>query len=538
MKKPALLAVIFLLAVSPGASTGGWPGPAANLSGTAAASPKIAVLEFAAPQSDAPYYRIRFPFEVKKGRVQVSELSLNGARVRSFLIFSQGKPVPPASGLEPGAYDVVLDYAWSGGKDYSATLDYVTEGGPKLRRSEVKGISPREGGIPGGEEGFYRLYTVEEPAGLERRDETAVLIVTAPRDELEGAALIIYDGNRAVPFEVIESAESAAPEKSGAGRPATISRKIILQLSAAPREKRRLLVLKGESPEQPAEKIRLTGEGLGRTVRTPQLTIELSPKSGQVNTLEASNPAVRISNKVGVIHWNPDVFVQGLAWDHSFDWNPPAAFAERAGSLVYVNSRMGPLPRIPGVRLEVKYTVEAGTPYFISETRLAFEKDLGVIAVRNDEMVVDRELFDSLIYKDKDGGLVRLPLKEKEGLPNGLVHCAPADLDWVGLVNTAQGHGFFSLRLNAADGNFKVPGLFPLKAGTCFYAPSDGSYVYWVRPLVYTWADYFTNTLDAFVAEGSFFYEKNAYGVWRVTDDLAARLDELVLKLRNPLRVY
>jgi hypothetical protein len=538
VKKPALLAVLFFLAVGPGAVTGGRPGPAPDPSAPASAPPKSPALEFTAPQPDAPCYRIRFPFEVKTRVVRVGDLSLNGNRVRSFLIFSQGKPVPPASGLEPGVYDVVIDYAWSGGKSYAASLQYLPEGGSKPRRSEVKGVSPREGGIPGGEEGFYRLYTIEEPAGLERRDETAALTVTAPRDVLEGAGLIIFDGGRAVPFEVVESGEPAPSEKGGAGRPATVSLKIILQLSAAPRERRPLLVLKGESPAQPAGNVRLTGEGLGKTVSTPHLTIELSPKSGQVNTLEASDPAVRISNTVGVIHWNPDVFVQGLAWDHSFDWNPPASFAERTGRLVYVNSRKGPLPRIPGVRLEVKYTVEAGTPYFISETRLDFEKDLGVIAVRNDEMVVDRELFDSLIYKDKDGGLVSLPLKEREGLPNGLVHCAPADLDWVGLVNTAEGHGFFSLRINAADGNFEVPGLFPLKAGTCFYAPSDGSYVYWVRPLVYTWADYFTNTLDAFVPKGSFYYEKNAYGVWRVTDDLAPMLDELVLKLRKPLRVY
>jgi len=94
------------------------------------------------------------------------------------------------------------------------------------------------------------------------------------------------------------------------------------------------------------------------------------------------------------------------------------------------------------------------------------------------------------------------------------------------------------LRINAADGNLEVPGPFPLKTGTCFYAPSDGNYVYWVRPLIYTWADFFTNTLHALVPKGSFFYEKNAYGVWRVTDDLAQRLDELLVKLKNPLRVY
>jgi hypothetical protein len=40
------------------------------------------------------------------------------------------------------------------------------------------------------------------------------------------------------------------------------------------------------------------------------------------------------------------------------------------------------------------------------------------------------------------------------------------------------------------------------------------------------------------VPKGSFFYEKNAYGVWGVSDNLAERLDGLLMKLKNPLRVY
>ncbi len=502
-----------------------------------AASPKAPAIEFTAPRFDAPYYRVRFPFEVRKEKAGIRDLSLNDARVRSYLIFKQGKPADANAFLEPGVYDVVLDYAWSSGKTYAASLLYQTEGSPKLKKYQVKGISPGEGGIPGGEEGFYRAYTVEEEAGLARAGETVALTVTAPVDELKGASLVIFDGSRAVPFEVTAGGESTTTEKAAATHPSTITHKIVLRLSAAAHEKKWLLVLKGKSPEPPGD-IRLSGDGLGKTVRTPHLTLELSPRSGQINSIEWSDPAVRLYNNAGVIHWNPDVYVQGLGWDHSFDWNPPPSFEDRAGSLVYVNSRKGPLPHIPDVLLEVKYTVEAGSPYFISETRLRFEKDLGVIAVRNDEMVVYKELFDSLIYKDKSGGLVKLPLKEKEGFPFGLVHTAPADADWVGLMNSAQGYGFFSLRITAAEGNLELPGPFPLKAGTCFYAPSDGNYVYWVRALIYTWADFFTNTLHSFVPKGSFFYEKNAYGIWRITPDLAQRLDDSVMKLKSPLRVY
>jgi hypothetical protein len=112
------------------------------------------------------------------------------------------------------------------------------------------------------------------------------------------------------------------------------------------------------------------------------------------------------------------------------------------------------------------------------------------------------------------------------------------DVDWVGLLNSKQGYGFFSLRLNAADGNFAVTGRFLHKAGTYFYAPAEGNYVYWVRPLIYTWADFTTNNLHAFVPRGSFFYEKNAYGVWRLADEWPRTLDTWLQKLKNPLRVF
>jgi hypothetical protein len=505
---------------------------------TLAAAAGAITPNFQAPSLEAPCYRIHFVLEVKDDKTQITGVVLNGTRVSSFLVLNQGKAVEPSSPLEKGAYDVLLDYAWSSGKKYAATLFYQTQGRNRPAKYEVKGTSPEAGGIPGGQEGFYRIYTVEEEAGLERRQETVALTLTAPNDQLAGAGLVIFDRGQPVPYEIIGQGESVPNEKVAATDPVTMTYKIVLRLDAAARERRWLLVVKGANPAETPQDIRLSGEGLGKTIRTPRLSIEFSPESGQVDSIEASEPAVTLRNRAGVIHWNPDVFVDGLYWDHSFNWNPPAAFEEKAGGLVYINSRRGPMPHIRDVFLDIRYTIDAAAPYFISETRLDFKKDIGVIAARNDEMVLDRELFDSLLYRDKTGGLVKLPLKEMEGAPNGLAHVAPPDLDWVGLVNTVKGYGFFSLRVEATNGNLELPGAFLHKAATCFYAPSEGSYVYWVRPLVYTWADYFTNRFHSFVPKGSFFYEKNAYGVWRMTQDLPRRLDELVLKLRHPLRIY
>jgi hypothetical protein len=190
------------------------------------------------------------------------------------------------------------------------------------------------------------------------------------------------------------------------------------------------------------------------------------------------------------------------------------------------------------VALEVRYAVDAGHSYFLSETLLTVGKDLGVIAVRNDEMVLYKDLFDGLMYRDKDGKVVTMPLREMPESPFGLAHIAPPDIPWTGLVNSKEGYGFFSLRLEAAASSLGPAGDFLHKAGTYFYAPSDGDYVYWVRPLLYTWGDYKTNNLLTFLPKGSFFYEKNAYILLRLDDKTPQELDTLLRKLRNPLRVF
>ena len=497
-----------------------------------------AAADFHAPSFDEPYYRIRFPFEVKTGKVMAQAILLNEEKVGLFLIFKNGKNIASTTPLEKGIYDFALDYAWAGGKNYQITLLYQPENSKKPKKFEIKATSPRAGGIPGGNEGFYRIYKVEEEIGLARKDEISTLTLTAPASEIETAALVIFDGSREIPYQILEKKGSQPPENVSSNHPVTLTYKLAFPIDAAAYEKKMLLILKGKSQTTAAKNFVLTGDGLGKTVKGSKLGLEFHPQSGQINTIESYEAGVKLYNKAGVIHWNPDVFIPGIAWEHSFDWNPPLSFEEKEGEFLYLNLRKGPLARIEGVMLEVKYTLEANAPYFISETLLNFEKDLGVIAVRNDEMVCSKELLDSLMYQDKKQEIVKMPLQEKGGFPFGLVHIAAEDLDWVGLVNTKQGFGFFSLRLNSAVANFEIPGSFLHKPGTYFYAPSDGNYVYWVRPLIYTWADFTTNNLLSFVPKGSFFYEKNAYIVLRLGDDLPQRLDTLLKKLRHPLRVF
>jgi len=508
------------------------------LAAAATAAPG-AGLRFESPTFENPRYAIRLVHMIETGPVTVSEVRLNGAPFATVLIFRDGRPVDRSKPLGPGSYDVVLDHAWASGKKYTVSLVHDGASRPETATADYSGMSPAKGGVPPGcDEGFARAYRVSEEAGLARSAEVCCLTLTARSSDIGEANLRLFDGAMEIPFQVLDRRGSAPPQSVSASNPPTVTFKLAFSLDSAANGKKALLVFKGKAEKRPPGDLVLSGEGLGKTLRSSGLVLQFHPQSGQVLAIEYPKEKVRLWNKAGVIHWNPDVFIPGLAWDHSFDWNPPEAFEERAGGLVYASSRRGPMPHIRDVDLEVRYEVSAGHSYFISETRLTFGKDLGVIAVRNDEMVLYKELFDSLMYRDKDGRVVTLPLRELPEAPFGLAHIAPLDIPWAGLVNTKEGYGFFSLRILAAASGLGPAGDFGHKAGTYFYAPSDGDYVYWVRPYLYTWGDYATNNLLTFVPKGSSFYEKNAYVLLRLTGRTPGELDALLRKLRDPLRVF
>jgi len=463
---------------------------------------------------------------------------LNRQEVKNYIVFQAKEKIDKTKPLKRGTYQIVIDYAWRSKKDYSVTLDLVRYKSLKHQIKEIKGRSPESGGILGSLEGFYRVYQIEEPIGLERIKEICSMVITAPKSEIEEGIFQVFDNGLEIPYQILEKKESNPSEKAVPDHPTTVSYKIAFPLTVEAGGKKLITVLKGEHGFQTEKNFVITGEGLGKTVQTDWIKINFHPQSGQINTIDFLKEGLSLYNKAGVIHWNPDVFVPGLAWDHSFDWNPPEIFEEINGNFLYLNSRKGFLPRIKDVWLEVKYIIEIDSPYFISETLLSFNNDLGVIAVRNDEMVLFKELFDSFILKTKEGKVVRGALKEKEGVPFGLIHNTWEDVDWVGLVNSRQGYGFFSLRIKELHANLDASGDFLYRPGTYFYAPSDGNYVYWVRPLIYTWADYMTNNLLTFVPKGSLFYEKNAYIGLKLTPDTEEKLNLLLTKLRNPLKVF
>ncbi len=373
---------------------------------------------------------------------------------------------------------------------------------------------------------------------MERLGEICTLTFAVAKKDSENRGFILADGPRQIHFQILGIREAVPPEKSASTHPVTLTYKIAFPLNMSPYQQKLLLLLKGRRDREQKKGFMIEGQGIGKTIKNGLLSLEFHPQSGQINLIENLMEGIKLFNEAGVIHWNPGVHIPGIAWDHSFNWNPAPSFDEIVGEYLYISTRRGPLQTIEDIHLEIRYTLEADSPYFISESLMRVDKDLGVSAIRNDEMVLYKGLFDSLIYKDKKGQLITMPLQENPVFPDGLVHVAPANAEWVGLLNTEKKFGFFSLRLEYACPGLSACGSWLNKPGTYFYAPSDGKYVYWVRPLIYTWSEYPTRNVLTYVPEGSVFYEKNAYIILPLSESLAKNLDNLLARLKNPVRVY
>jgi hypothetical protein len=462
---------------------------------------------------------------------------VNGQQVSHPLIFQDQKLLEIGHALDPGEYRILLDYAWRSQHNYLIELHLRIPNRKTSKRVRVKGKSPG-GGISIGQEGFYRALVIREPVGLSRTEEMVTCTITVLEEGTQIEKWILTDGSHLLPYQVLDNRLSFPVDKVFHRYPISRTLKLAFAVDAQPFEEKVILLLNGDPGEEIKTKLQLEGKGLGKTIQNDRFSLEFHPQSGQINKINYIQEEVNLYNEVGPIHWNPGCFIPGLGWDHSFNRNPPGDFKEINGKLLYVNSRKGPFPHIKDIDLEVKYTVEKSAPYFIVDTRMYVHHDLGAIALRNDEMVLYKDLFDHYMYKDHSGEIIEKPLKALEDRPYGLVDIVSEDLEWVGLVNREKNYGFFCVRLDYVNISLNSGGNLNHKSGTYFYAPSDGKYVYWVRPLVYTWAEYTTNNLHSAIPGGSSYYERNAYILLPMDKDVPQVLDKLRKRLKHPLWVY
>jgi len=263
---------------------------------------------------------------------------------------------------------------------------------------------------------------------------------------------------------------------------------------------------KAAAPSYPSD-LKVSGDGPSWTVENSRITVKLHT-SGQIAsvTLKAK-PEVPITPQTGIMHWNPGVYIPTRYWAHSFAWDPPEVCEVEKGPLFVEIRRSGIFPDIPEIHLSVIYRIFTGRTYVESGTVMKVQDDIGVVALRNDELVFDSGFFTHAAWS-KNNMTIKKQLKDYEPVNrHGDILRIPDTTSFVTLFNPSRGIGAASIR--AAYSNIGPAGKTPVLFDNATYI-TNGKLQYWFRPLVYFHVEWSRQQLIT-VPKGSVYTERNLY---------------------------
>ncbi|MEX1063189.1 MAG: hypothetical protein WEC12_06260 [Balneolaceae bacterium] len=262
-----------------------------------------------------------------------------------------------------------------------------------------------------------------------------------------------------------------------------------------------------EPPSYPTD-LSVSGEAPELVIENGRMTVTLH-SSGQLASVRSSGSEQLIDSPPGVMHWNPGIFIPTRYWTHSWDWDPAEVVEVESGPVFVKLRRSGPLPGFPEMRLSITYRIFADRPYVESATRMELNEDLGVVALRNDQLVFNSGLFSSFAWQQHDGGVVTRHFDEHEPVNDhgDLLRIRP-DAGFIAFFDEDQGIGAATVRLDAMnEGPDATP---PVLFDHATYITDSTDLTYWFRPLVYFHVDWTREKLIS-VPEGSVYSERNLY---------------------------
>ncbi|OGD19452.1 MAG: hypothetical protein A2W03_07200 [Candidatus Aminicenantes bacterium RBG_16_63_16] len=208
--------------------------------------------------------------------------------------------------------------------------------------------------------------------------------------------------------------------------------------------------------------------------------------SGQLAAVTLkSRPAWPIAPYTGVMHWEPGIFVPTRGWIHVFDWNPPPVCEIEQGPLFVEIRRSGLFPKVPEVNVSVTYRIFSNRSYVESSTCIEVVEPVGVVSLRNLNMVFDNGTFTHMAWP-RDGVPV---VKSLEDYPPVNTHNdvlrVSDDIPFFALLNLAERIGVATVKDLYA--NHGPDGTAPVLFDNSFYMSNGGNegLQYFFRPLVY-----------------------------------------------------
>ncbi len=262
------------------------------------------------------------------------------------------------------------------------------------------------------------------------------------------------------------------------------------------------LRVSGESPAWVIENSKMTVRLHGRNPANGDVTKAVRPitaggwkvqpahntnfNSGQLARVDLkSRPGWPLAPYSGVMHWEPGIFIPTRGWLHVFEWDPPPVCEIDKGPLFVEIRRSGPFPKVPEVKASVVYRIFSGRAYVESGTRIDVLDPVGVVSIRNNDMVFDNLTFTNMAFP-VDGQPVIRDLKDYPRVsPNGDVLRIADGIPYFALLNPAEKIGVGTIKDMYA--NVGPDGALPVLFDNSFYLSNDGreGLMFFFRPLVY-----------------------------------------------------
>lgn len=508
--------------------------------------------EFCFPTPENPFYHLKIPFRFSDNHsttdYQLKEVKVNGKEIIDFYLYSNGKPQKEQKLRYGNKYDVVVRHDWLCGEEVQLSISGEADGGKGSVKIISKAKAPEYGGYWNTSWKHYAGIVVTENAGLERVNEPVHVTFALYSDRIKDPArelrIISIDPKSGSAEEIGSQTHSIShydcKQPGERYQPTTTFEAVFFANIPANSSKVYLAFYGNLGAQKPSYNggLKVQGKEPGLTLENPYYTIHLAPTSGCIDEIEMK---MGVNYKFehyletnGALHWNPDVYAPPRPWLHTSDWNPPAHFSSITGEIFTMTRRHGPIDYYPEVEASITYTFYEKVPWMVITSSIEVKKDIDVQALRNGEIVLNRELVKEFAWAKPGGGYETMLIQEGPRHPKH-AKVLPYRTPWACLFTREHNCGLGILTLSLS--NFNKYGGYARTFQPYSYL-QWGPWVYYARPIVYTFLSNNPARLIT-VPEGNIYFEKMALVPIKIdnTSESFKYLERLHAQLTNPLNV-
>ncbi len=491
---------------------------------------------------------------------KIDKVFVNSERTRDFVVYQNGKEVFEKAINGNFPFELKTRYNWIGQTEYKFRIDLLNSETEQPLYLETMVKSPPMKGYWNHEWKNYLTLSVTEENGFERRyypihatmgilskyirslDEIRVVKV-----EKKGVEVVYTE----IPYQVYEIIQwddqdllraEEIDEESGipiARYYPTTTFSLCFQADLKPHEKASYLVFYNNPlAGKPvfATDLVVSGEGLGKSIENKYYRILLDEKSGMITEIHEKETGIKLEHKLetnGAIHWNPGAYSPPHSWSHSSDWeNPP--YSEVTGPIFYSLRRAAPLPHLQDITVSIDYYFYKDLPVILMESTMHITEDLFVKALRNGEVVFNKDVFTEAAYQTHRGKVHVIDFNETRMHPEHVITLQP-DTPWIALFNEERNIAFASLSLDVSVSN-------TFGGGASLQQPyiyiQHGPWYYLARAFVYSFGSNNQSRMLP-VKKGSIYYEKTGWIPFSFNKlkDMRTFIKKSYTMFKNPLHI-